>query len=462
MMNEIGNFVPICDNAGDSEYCPLFSSLPLELFLTCCTNCVNYGFYQFDDRIANNYYQTKSYQINRFNRQDYIDSADQFTSTFTKSHYSYLTLIDWMHFDSAITNRRLRKLYLEMLRGKQVLSPVSFLSSHSLRWIMQRQLTVINIQLTSYLIKQLIAYPIDLSNLRLITLPTQSKDTLFDTYSLINRLKDKIHLIDLEKNQNVNISMIKKILKSCGSLGYLSLSTCKYINDLAMGKVALYGRNLKELNISKCHVTNAGLVSVADSLSSLKSLDISYCPVSYSGVKYALAKLPMLFELSINYLEFKYRNAVEEVSDLNTLFQAFRTHRGSLQLFSVNGCRKLSDVMLVSFLYSCRRLKKLSIAACVLLTDNTLYHIATSLKETLEALDVRECCELSDSGVIALIQNCSRLRDLALDGCYKLTNTVFDDFQTLRQVGESDSQITMNSRNIRLTSTQCPKITHRP
>lgn len=267
---------------------------------------------------------------------------------------------------------------------------------------------------------------------------------------ILYRGQGSVHFIGFEKSQNVNISILKKLSKTFAQLHFLSLYSCKHVNDLSLAKLTQYqyGKQIIELNVSKSYITSEGLMSVVHALKRLRSLDISYCRVSFGAVGRILQSCSeSLVELAIDYLDFHYSSVLDARSELMRLFQLFGRFGKGLLLLSIRGDAHLSDECLDYCLSNCSQLKQVNITECPRLTDLSLLKLSDCCTQ-LKALDVRDCFSISDEGVLAVLRLCRFLSDLALDGCYRLTPVILQEINQRKRL-----QI-----NFHVTYTQCPKL----
>jgi hypothetical protein len=449
--------------------------LPSEIFLTICTTSIVY----IPASTRNNHYEKKYYRINRNEGFDTIE-----TSIF-QQYTSYLTIKEWMLIDSAFTNRILRKQYLAILDGCQIFSPIPFLSGSSLAWIARRKLKLLDLCLSSSLLRELkllaagispsfgssTSYSLadslgnlDLSRLALIILPNQSKETIYDILSIIKKSSLSIELMNFDKNHNMNISLLKKVTRYTPFLSFLSVSCCSHINDLSAKHLVQYGQRIRELNLSKCYLSDEGLkiLSKIGSLPCLQSINLSYCHISYSTLSIFLSKrISSLYEIWIDYLEYRYHNTklleeaskefyrcLKRIASVEQGIQTWNAKKNKLQLLSIRGNEFLQDDDLVNVLPCFPLLKQLNLTLSYRITDESLIFLSFHLP-ALTALDVRDCFKLTDRGVLPVLQNNVNIEDFAIDGCYLITSAVL--------IESTKRKTTRNGRFI-FTFTQCPKV----
>jgi hypothetical protein len=452
--------------------------LPLEIFLAICTTSVIY----IPTSSRNNHYEKKHYRINRNEGFDSIE-----TSIF-QQYTSYLSFKEWMLIDSAFTNRILRNQYLALLEGCQLFSPVPFLSGSGLAWIARRKLKLLDLYVSSPLLRELKVLAagissssyssststslanclgnLDLTRLALIILPNQSKETIYDILSIIKKSSLSIELMNFDKNQNMNISLLKKVTRYTPFLSFLSVSCCSHINDLSAKHLVQYGQRIRELNLSKCYLSDDGLkiLSRSGALPCLQSINLSYCRISYYALSNFLSKrISSLYELWIDYLEYRYQSikllqeasqeffhSLNRIPSLQQGKQRLNTERNKLQLLSIRGNEYLPDDDLIKVLSCFPLLKQLNLTLCYRITDESLAFISFHLPN-LTALDVRDCFELTDRGVLSVLGNNVNIQDFAVDGCYLLTSAVL--FESAKRKTNTKGR----ARFI-FTFSQCPKM----
>lgn len=432
--------------------CHLFF-LPTELFLQICTTCIHY---YHSDSHYDSYYREKCYKVMRC-FGDENEGAIELPILY--HHQSLLTIRDWSNLDQAITNRNLRNQYLSILSSQQLFSPIQYLSTSSMKWIELRQLKLLSFTISPYSIEEMKYVHLDLSLLKVLIIPTHSKESFFDMLAIINKCKDSLHLINFTKNQNVNITVLKNICKKSTNLKFLSLNSCKYIHNSVMEKLAKFGQSLLELNLSHCQLSDEGLRNVIQSkrqLSSsfkyLKSVDLSYNRFSYQMLErffQVVLTKDNLKEISVNYLDFPYHTVEQQRSEVFSFFNFLATMNSSLFLFGNRGNSFLTDEHVLLLVSKHSAIKQLNFTECSRLTDQSLFHLAAHCLR-LRALDIRDCFSLTDCGIREIFQSCVDLRDLAIDGCYQMTKVTLEE----RRIFQAKQR-----REILMTFTQCAKMT---
>ncbi|XP_065176887.1 F-box/LRR-repeat protein 2-like [Sycon ciliatum] len=137
--------------------------------------------------------------------------------------------------------------------------------------------------------------------------------------------------------------------------------------------------------------------------------------------------------------------------------------RGFLRKLNLYGCQALQDADLVPFIGHCSRLKELNLQGCCTLTSASISEmtkhchdlvrlnvsngpvvddaactaIASGCKR-LEHLDLAWCARMSESGVITLVKELTRITSLILRGCTGAVNDA-----SMKAIGEHCPQLTV-------------------
>lgn len=98
-------------------------------------------------------------------------------------------------------------------------------------------------------------------------------------------------LCDLEMRglPNVTGSGLRKLAAGCLRLAELDLKHCENIDDLGFWALACYAKNLQQINLSSCDISNAGLCILLGNLMRLQDAKLVNLPnVSVNGLEIAL------------------------------------------------------------------------------------------------------------------------------------------------------------------------------
>ncbi|GFS01569.1 F-box/LRR-repeat protein 12-like [Elysia marginata] len=111
-----------------------------------------------------------------------------------------------------------------------------------------------------------------------------SRSTRVDNFDLLDIIK-LTHLTELRLNGCYRIkgSGIQIVVKALHSLILLGLENTR-IDKEAIHHIARYGKNLQDLNLAYCFISDACLVTLSLGLSKLKKLDLSGCKFTLDGL----------------------------------------------------------------------------------------------------------------------------------------------------------------------------------
>ncbi|MCD7463177.1 hypothetical protein HAX54_050110 [Datura stramonium] len=225
-------------------------------------------------------------------------------------------------------------------------------------------------------------------------------------------------------------------LQCLEGLQELELRTCRTIADGVLLKLAencamlnsllLYDGGSKEgllhfLSQSKCDnlqkldlrlpldLDNNHLTAAAENLGSLRSLSLqSCCLVTGEGLKIlGNAMADGLEELALINCDVVER----ESGLLTTLGQDLKR----LKKLDLSFNDMLLDKELISMLVSCNNLNELKVRGCKKLTNLTMVSLAKCCKK-LETVDVMYCCGIEAEGVELFVLNSPKLRLLQVEG----------------------------------------------
>jgi hypothetical protein len=366
---------------------------------------------------------------------------------------SYLTFKDWTHFDCAMTNRALRRVYKSYIIHMPVGFPRNLIKFETAwacetftRWILSRELRLVSIVLSPSIVCQLQIQRLSLPFILRAAVNTPLKENAHHISGLLAKMKDITHL-DLTNNQRLTTSDLKSILKQCTKINVLSLSQCKHVNDSTIKKIELYGQSIQKLDISKCRITPKALLSMLPALHNLVSLNISSCRFSLKAIADILRCRPGLEEFQMNHLEYSYVNKAAERNELDQLATSISSFGRTLIVLSLNGLKVLSDGQLLTCLSGCRKLRKLCLESCTQLTNSSIWNLGQNCPN-LVSLDIRNCGNLTDEAIHSFIHHFQRCEDLAIDGCYQLSSTSIEILQF----------VNTNRRNLRFTYSHCPRV----
>ncbi|KAF7153324.1 hypothetical protein RHSIM_Rhsim01G0030300 [Rhododendron simsii] len=217
---------------------------------------------------------------------------------------------------------------------------------------------------------------------------------------------------------------------------------------------------LKELTLRGWPLTH--ISDFTRYLSNLTSIDLDECFGLTSDTFYILMKICPLVEkltmahttrqemdtFSQDYLHKNYSmrhlNISKNMWLTDTMLENYGQVCPNLQFLSVNGCPRLTDLGIGEVLKRCPAITQLNIDGLTQVSnvlrrysDNSIVNLKTlnargtrindeglamigNKCRNLQYLDIGLCEEVTDKGVMEVVTNCQRLRDINIIGCEKL------------------------------------------
>lgn len=129
-----------------------------------------------------------------------------------------------------------------------------------------------------------------------LTEMTLSKNTQLDyrAWGQLNKLKELISL-NLSGCHQIRDADLSIILQSCIKLQSLSLAECNKLLDQGFYLIGRFLRHLRNLDLSRCLLTDAALIDIGFRCKNLQSITLKLCPyITESGVSELLKKYPYL------------------------------------------------------------------------------------------------------------------------------------------------------------------------
>ncbi|XP_052243148.1 uncharacterized protein LOC127853062 isoform X2 [Dreissena polymorpha] len=270
---------------------------------------------------------------------------------------------------------------------------------------------------------------------------TIKKSSLDDDslYEIAQRHPTSLALIQC-KGDNVTAKGLRDLFKECAdSIKELNISRCSQgalSGDSLLLHAAARCHHITHLDCSWCHVTDSGLMAIANCVHRLESLCISGCQaVSNDGLETVVkkhgAQLRVLEMFGcINLSPRGLRSVANNCINLITLNlgQCYKLTDscisqlsgilGRIESLDLRGCKQIKDNCIHRLVKNCSRLKHLSLANCLNITDVSILEISTYLND-IRSLDVCGCKQITDSSVRALVNTCSNLRhfDISSTSC---------------------------------------------
>ncbi|KAK3610121.1 hypothetical protein CHS0354_039901 [Potamilus streckersoni] len=215
---------------------------------------------------------------------------------------------------------------------------------------------------------------------------------------------------------NLSGSFLKCFLQNCLNLQSLNIEGCGNIQDSNCVKVLAAFKKLHMLNVSHCTLLDKELEYLAKKLNCITSLNIDGIPwITGIGIK-------KLLQLHKDNLVDLYLDGAEMTDqDMELVLKCPK-----LQTLTISFCDLLTDLTLQhlqNIQYGC--LGKLMLRKGLNFSDQALRDMfLTSSLSKLYHLDLSECSQLRDDGLLQIGKCCGKsLHHLALCWCWAITDT---------------------------------------
>ena len=204
----------------------------------------------------------------------------------------------------------------------------------------------------------------------------------------------QVHLSRLDMSDCVRLcdSGLQQITSCCRRLTCLYVRRCSLVTDSGLSSVATFCQSLTDVSVAECpRVTDAGIVLLAVHVGrTLAHLSAAHCPL---------------------------------VGDRALVCLADRCSR--LRYVNMRGCGSVTDcgVTRLATSRAGKRPRAVDVSECVGVTDVALRALAGCCGAKLRRLSVRGCTAVTNHGVLALSQYCTRLCYLNVQDCPLVTST---------------------------------------
>ncbi|GAB4828277.1 hypothetical protein Ancab_035190 [Ancistrocladus abbreviatus] len=256
-----------------------------------------------------------------------------------------------------------------------------------------------------------------------------------------------LNLLSIWNVSSIGDEGLCQVANGCHMLEKLDLCHCPSVTDKALIAIAERCPKLTALTIESCpHIGNASLQAIARCCPKLESIAIKDCPligdqgvaclflpssssvtkVKLQGLKVSDFSLAVIghFGKSVTNLILSGLCNVSEKG-----FWAMGNACGlqALTSLTISSCRGMTDASLEAIGQGCPGLKQIFLRNCCLISDNGLVAFAKSTI-SLESLQLEECNRITQLGVFYALSNCgSKLKSLSLVKCVGVKDIASQD-----------------------------------
>lgn len=240
--------------------------------------------------------------------------------------------------------------------------------------------------------------------------------------------------VDLSRSSFFTGNGLAAVVARCRNLVELDLSNATQIRDLAASAIA-EAKNLERLWLGRCKlITDIGIGCIAVGCPKLKLVSLRWClGIGDLGVELLAVKCKELRSLDLSYLPItsKCLPAILKLQYLQELIlegcfaidddglAAFQQGSQSLKTLDLSSCQNVSQVGLSSLTTGTECLQHLTLAYGSAVTLD----IAHSLQKLSKLQSIKiDGCLVTSSGLQAIGNCCSLLRELSLSKCSGVTD----------------------------------------
>ncbi|KAK6927159.1 Leucine-rich repeat [Dillenia turbinata] len=253
---------------------------------------------------------------------------------------------------------------------------------------------------------------------------------------------------------------MKAIGNWCASLVELSLSKCSGVTDVGLCSIVETQKELKKLDITCCRwISYISIDSNTRSCTSLTSLRMESCTQVSKEAFVLIGKCcPFLEELDVtdNEIDDEGLKSISSCSKLCSLKVGICLNVTDQGLISIGmscselaeldlyRCLGITDVGVASVAQGCPKLRVINVEYCNKVIDTSLRMLSNCLG--LKALEARGCPCISSVGLLAIAEGCRLLTMLDIKNCYNINDSGMVSLacysQNLKQINLSYCSVT--------------------
>lgn len=229
--------------------------------------------------------------------------------------------------------------------------------------------------------------------------------------------------IDLSKLSDLNNSAMKIIAQTCQQLEHLNVSWCLKVDTKGLKKIVKSCPNLKDLRAAEIKgFDDQEFLQELFTRNTLERLVVSHCQdfdddslrVLVQGVDPEIDRLTD--RAMVPPRKFRHLDLSKCTRLTDRGVQALAHHVPHLAGLQLSQCDGLTDDALAGILESTCFLTHLDLEELDDLSNATLQTLSRSpCAGTLQHLNISYCESLGDTGMLAVLKSCSRLRNVVMD-----------------------------------------------
>jgi F-box/leucine-rich repeat protein 2/20 len=236
--------------------------------------------------------------------------------------------------------------------------------------------------------------------------------------------KDRLVLIDLSYHEGVTNNAMNIIAVSCPKLERLNVSWCNNVDTHGLHRVVEACSNLKDIQASE--VNGWGDIEFMQQLflrNSLERLVLTNCDsLTDESLAVLIQGKPsgdtlLTYKLTVPPRKLKHLDLAQCLAISNLGVHKLVNNIPKMQRLNLSMCRGIVDETLAQLLPTTPALTHLDLGELEQLTGAVLHSLASSpCARHLRYLRITDCKQIDDTGMLAVLQSCTDLWSLEMDG----------------------------------------------
>ncbi|KAK9768383.1 hypothetical protein K7432_001043 [Basidiobolus ranarum] len=242
--------------------------------------------------------------------------------------------------------------------------------------------------------------------------------------------------IDLTNCYKLSDATVSAVSSHCKNLKSFSIAGCASISDSALSTLAQGCPKLQELSVKLCYIDGSSLTPIINGCPELTSLNLSHCQsISRQNLESVFDTGREFESLQLEYCQVT-RSVVQKIAlhssrlrhlNLNNVYILADStiidlvHRSSQLTYLSVASSSVSDSGILALAQNCRKLKSVNMSYCGGVTSRSVSALATQCSE-IEQLSMAYCDNISDMGIVAIANSLPSIRNIDITCCPKISN----------------------------------------
>ncbi|XJO78574.1 hypothetical protein BDV3_002989 [Batrachochytrium dendrobatidis] len=284
---------------------------------------------------------------------------------------------------------------------------------------------------------------------RLLQLLSSPASTLIHPYSSL------ISTLDLSSSaaaDSIFMGDLDLVLSRCPQLLCFRMKHCFHISNILVRSLSANCINLRQVDLPGCpSITDTFIPTLTTSCPNLEILDLAFTNVTLISLYNIISNCPSIVELNLTeckpaatsisnelmQIDFSrplYHLNLRNSAVTDTILRFIAIHCPSLTELILESCINVTDNGAMKIINTCPLVEVLDCSFCEKITDVTLQVIAIRASATsggkLQELHLTGCDRITPASILQLVQKCSMLELLVLDGCDQLCGSYIQNMAT--------------------------------